>query len=155
MGRTTEKLIVKNYGDVLKASEGLINTNQIRTVEVDAIVDTGATYVCIGREEIENLGLPFHNTVSIKTANGWTERRTFKGAEIELNDRTFVMEVMENDDDTPALIGYLLLEALDFVVDPKTQSVIPNPAHEGKWIADLYCKVVNVQVSVLDHKSRL
>ncbi len=138
MGRTTEKIIIRNYADVVKASEGLINTSQIRTVEIDAIVDTGATYVCIGREEIERLGLPFHNTVSIKTANGPTERRTFEGAKIELNDRTFVMEVMENDDDTPALIGYLLLEALDFVVDPKTQSVIPNPAHEGKWIADLY-----------------
>ena len=29
------------------------------------------------------------------------------------------MAVMENDEDTPCLIGYLVLEALDFVVDPK------------------------------------
>lgn len=76
--------------------------------------------------------------MSIKTANGPAERRIFKGAEIELKDCTFGMEVMENEDDTPALIGYLLLEALDFVVDPKAQGVIPNPAHEGKWVADLY-----------------
>jgi hypothetical protein len=27
---------------------------------------------------------------------------------------------------------------LDFVVDPKSQKVIANPAHEGKWMADLY-----------------
>ncbi|MFH1562389.1 MAG: retroviral-like aspartic protease family protein [Nitrospirota bacterium] len=139
MGRIIEKIIVKNYGDVLKADEGVIDANQIRTVEVDAIVDTGATYVCLGKKDIELLGLPFHNEVSIKTANGKATRRTFKGAEIELNGRTFVMEVMENDEDTPALIGYLLLEALDFVVDPKTQKVIPNPAHDGKWVADLYC----------------
>ena len=82
--------------------------------------------------------MPFHKSVEIKTANGKASRRTFEGAKIELNERSFVMEVMENDDDTPALIGYLLLEALDFVVDPKTQKVIPNPAHEGKWMADLY-----------------
>lgn len=138
MGRVIEKIIVKNYGDVLKASEGTINASQIRTVEIEAIVDTGATYVCLNRNDIETLGLPFHNVVNIKTANGKASRRTFKGAEIELNERTFVMEIMENDDDTPALIGYLLLEALDFVVDPKTQRVIPNPAHEGKWVADLY-----------------
>ncbi|MEW6096014.1 MAG: retropepsin-like aspartic protease [bacterium] len=138
MGRTTEKLKVRNYGDIVKADEGLIEPAQIRTVEVDAIVDTGATYVCIGRDEIERLGLKFHSNVSIKTANGPAERRTFEGAKIELKGRSFVMEVMENDENTPALIGYLLLEALDFVVDPKTQSVIPNPAHEGKWIADLY-----------------
>lgn len=27
IGRTTEKLIIKNYVDVVKASEGLINTS--------------------------------------------------------------------------------------------------------------------------------
>jgi len=138
MGRVIEKIIVKNYGDMIEATKGIISESQIRKVEVDAIVDTGATYVCLNRNDIETLGLPFHNIVNIKTANGKASRRTFKGAEIELNDRTFVMEVMENDDATPALIGYLLLEALDFVVDPKIQRVIPNPAHDGKWVADLY-----------------
>lgn len=138
MGRVNEKLIVRNYGDVIKASEGLIKPEQIRAIEVEAIADTGATYVCLSRKDIEILGLPFHNTVSIKTANGKASRRTFKGAEIELKGRSFVMEVMENDEDTPALIGYLLLEALDLVVDPKTQRVIPNPEHEGKWVADLF-----------------
>ncbi|MEK9150225.1 MAG: retropepsin-like aspartic protease, partial [Candidatus Desantisbacteria bacterium] len=138
MGRVTEKIIVKNYGDVIKADEGIIDAKQIRRVEVEAIVDTGATYVCLNRKDIETLGLPFHNEVNIKTANGKASRRTFEGAKIELNGRTFVMEVMENAEDTPALIGYLLLEALDFVVDPKIQKVIPNPAHDGKWVADLY-----------------
>ena len=45
---------------------------------------------------------------------------------------------MENDESTPALVGYVVLETLDFVVDPKANKVIPNPAHEGKWMADLY-----------------
>lgn len=138
MGRVTEKLLVKNYVDVANASVGIIKPEQIRMLETDAIVDTGATYVCLSRKNIETLGLPFHNTINIKTANGKASRRTFEGAKIELKGRSFVMEVMENDEDTPALIGYLLLEALDFVVDPKTQSVIPNPAHEGKWVADLF-----------------
>ena len=45
---------------------------------------------------------------------------------------------MENDQQTPALIGVLILEALDFVVDPKSEALSPNPASEGKWMADLY-----------------
>lgn len=138
MGRVTEKLLVKNYVDVANASAGIIKPEQIRMLETDAIVDTGATYVCLSRKNIETLGLPFHNTINIKTANGKARHSTFEGAKIELKGRSFVMEVMENNEDTPALIGYLLLEALDFVVDPKTQSVIPNPAHEGKWVADLF-----------------
>lgn len=123
MGRTIEKLIVRNYVDVALAEQNKLKNDNIRSIEIDAIVDTGATYVCIGKKEIEQLGLLFH-----------------KEAEIELKGRDFRMDVMENDDDTPALIGYLLLEALDYVVDLKTQQVIPNPDHEGKWIADLYPK---------------
>ena len=44
---------------------------------------------------------------------------------------------MENDEDTPSLMGYLLLEALDFVPDPKNQTLMGNPEHGGEWIVDL------------------
>jgi predicted aspartyl protease len=138
MGRTVEKITIQNAYDAYNASQGLIQEDAIRRVEVDAIVDTGATYVCLGKKQIEQLGLPFHREVNIRTANGRATRRLYHGALIDLKGRTFMMEVMENDDDTPAWIGYLLLEALDYVVDPKTQEVIPNPAHDGQWTADLY-----------------
>jgi hypothetical protein len=48
------------------------------------------------------------------------------------------MDILENDDNTPPLIGYLLLEALDLVADAKSRKVIPNPEHGGEWIADMY-----------------
>ncbi|MCI0471624.1 MAG: retroviral-like aspartic protease family protein, partial [Candidatus Aminicenantes bacterium] len=121
MGRTIETIKVQNAYDIYDAKQERIPESGIRTIEVEAIVDTGATYVCLSRKDIEKLGLPFHKNVEIKTANGKASRRTYEGAKIHLNDRSFIMEVMENDNDTPALIGYLLLEALDLVVDPKTQ----------------------------------
>lgn len=138
MGKTSERVKITNYVDSVKAGEKLIPGDSVRTVQLDAIVDTGATYMCVGKKDIEKLGLPFHKIVTIKTANGDAKRRLFRGAEIELNGRSFVMEVLENDEKTPPLIGYLLLEALDFVVDPKKQKVMPNPEHGGEWMADLY-----------------
>ena len=45
---------------------------------------------------------------------------------------------MENDETTPALIGFLVLEHMDFVPDPKSQKIIGNPEHDGKWVMDLY-----------------
>jgi len=140
VGRTTAIVKIENAYDVQRAAEGLIPESEVRTIEVEGIVDTGATYVCIPRPDIEKLGLLFHRNVDIRTANGRTARRTFMSALIELNGRSFVMDVMENDEDTPALIGFLLLEALDLVVDPKGQQVIGNPAHDGKWVADAYCQ---------------
>jgi predicted aspartyl protease len=138
MGRTVAKLKVTNAYDAQKAAEGLMPQGAVRSVEVEAMVGTGATYVCLPRRDIEKLGLPFLRNVEIRTANGNATRRIFEGASTELNGRSFPMGVMENDEDTPPLIGYLLLEALDLVVDSKSQQVIPNPAHDGKWVADLY-----------------
>jgi len=138
MGRTVVKLKVTNSHDQAKATEGLIQESAIRRIEVEAIVDTGATYVCLSRADIEKLGLAFVREVPIRTANGPTRRRLFEGARVALKDRDFPMDVMENREDTPPLVGFLLLEALDFVVDPKSQQVIGNPAHDGKWVADCF-----------------
>jgi len=138
MGRTTATLKIRNAYDVQKAAEGLIPESEVRAVEIEAIVDKGATYVCIPRPDIEKLGLPFRDNVRIRAASGRTVRRTFTGAEIELLGRGFQMDVMENDEDTPPLIGVLILEALDLVVEPKSERLTTNPAHDGKWVVDVY-----------------
>ena len=69
----------------------------------------------------------------------WDRRATcLWGAEITIKGRTEQMSVMESDEMTPPLVGYLVLEVLDFVVDPKSQELIPNPAHDGEWVLDLF-----------------
>ena len=138
MGRVVEKVKVKNYVDVFQASEGVLPEDQIRTVEVDAVVDTGATYLCLPPSVIEQLGLLYSHSSSVTTANGDVERRIFAGGDITVKERNVQMQVMENDEHTPPLIGYLILEALDFVVNPKTRGLMGNPEHDGKWVVDLY-----------------
>ena len=44
---------------------------------------------------------------------------------------------MEIPDGLPPLVGFIPLESLDLVVDPKSGRVIPNPDHGGKWMVDL------------------
>ena len=138
MGKTFEKVVVKNFGDILKKSEGLIKEDEIRTVNIDALADTGAAYLCLQPDVIKNLGLLYSHVQSVRTANGIVERRIFAGADITINGRTIQMQVMENDKTTPPLIGYIVLEAMDYVVDPKAHKVIPNPASDGKWVMDLF-----------------
>ena len=138
MGRTVERITVQSFEDFLETMKGRLDPNQVRRVEVEALVDTGATYVCLPPTVIEQLGLSYSHTRRVKTANGDIERRVFMGASITIQGRTEQMSVMENNETTPPLIGYLVLEALDLVVDPRSQKLIPNPAHGGKWMADLY-----------------
>jgi clan AA aspartic protease len=139
MGRTTEKVIVNNYDDIVLAEHSIIKKNEIRSIEIDAIVDTGATYLCLPPKVIKELGLLFAYTKPAKTGNGKLELRIFDGAKITIRDRTIQMQVIENvDDNVPALIGYLVLETMDWVVNPKTQELMGNPLNDGKWVVDMY-----------------
>jgi predicted aspartyl protease len=138
MGRIVEKVRVASFEDILEVKKGNLSESAIRTVETDAIVDTRAAYLCLPPRMIEDLGLSYSHTRHVKTANGIVQRRVFMGATITIRDRTEQMSVMENDQSTPALIGYLVLESLDFVADPKSQRLIANPDHDGKWVSDLY-----------------
>ena len=139
MGRTSEKVIIKNLFDIEKVSNGLLSENQIRNVEIEAIVDTGATYLCLPPKVIKELGLSYAYTKPVKTGNGRLELKIFRGAEITIKDRSIEMQVMENiDEHVPSLIGYLVLEEMDWVVNPKTQEIIGNPENDGKWVVDMY-----------------
>lgn len=138
VGRVTDKVMVQNYVDMVLASAGNIGSGEVRTIEVEAVVDTGATYLCLPPSLIQKLGLTYSRTRTVTTANGIVERRVYKGADVTIQGRNEQMSVMENDESTPPLIGYVVLEVLDFVVDPKSQRLIPNPEHEGRWMADLY-----------------
>ena len=86
---------------------------------------------------IAQLGLISTISRDVITANGAVNRAVFGGATINIQRRETPMGIMENDETTPPLIGYLILEDLDFVVEPKAQKLIPNPAHGGKWISNL------------------
>ncbi len=138
MGKTREKVTIKNFADIVKHTEGMIAEHEIRTIEVEAVVDTGAAFLCLPPGVIEKLGLLYSHSREVATANGKLKRRIFNGAVIIINDRDIQMQVMENDSSTPPLIGYLVLETMDYVVDPKAQKIIPNPEHDGKWVMDLY-----------------
>jgi len=138
MGRTTEKVNVKNIVDMFGVASGALDPSKVRTADVPGLVDTGAAYLCLPPSVIQQLGLLYSHSARVRTANGAVVRRIFRGAEITIRERNIEMAVMENDEGTPNLIGYLVLEALDFVVDPKGESLMPNPEHGGEWIVDLY-----------------
>ncbi|MBM2814475.1 MAG: hypothetical protein HW421_1237 [Ignavibacteria bacterium] len=138
-GRTSEKVVITNYDDIVLSDKGYIKPNQIRSLEIDALVDTGAAYLCLPPKVIKELGLRFAKSTPVKTGNGSLELRIFDGAKITIKERTIQMQVMENkDDNVPALIGYLVLKTMDWVVDPKSQGIIGNPINDGKWVVDMY-----------------
>jgi len=126
MGRTIASVTVTNIFDAKEK------------IKINAVADTGAAYLCLQPEVIEKMKLKCVGERNVQTANGGATRRLFGPCEIIVLGRDTRMDVMENDSETPALLGYLILEALDLIVDSKSQKVIPNPASDGEWLVDMY-----------------
>ena len=138
MGRIMIRIQVENATDVVRAAAGDIPEVKVRRIELEALVDTGATLLCLPKSIIDQLGLTLRETRRATTANGIVDRGIYQVVNLTMLGRTCSIDVMELPEDTPPLVGYLALENLDLVVDPKSQAVIPNPAHEGKFVMDLY-----------------
>jgi predicted aspartyl protease len=139
MGRVLVTALIENLSDLFLAEKGTIPPEQVRRVEVqDALVDTGAWTLSLPKRLIEQLGLKYLSTRDMRTAAGVKRTDIYGTVRLTIMGRDFATDVTEVSDDCPVLIGQIPLEALDFVVDPKAQRLIGNPAHGGKWILDMF-----------------
>jgi predicted aspartyl protease len=137
MGKVIVHLKLTNYSDLilrrLKLAKG-----KPRTVEVEALVDTGATRLYLKPSVIKKLGLVRTDTVRSQTTNGDAIRYKYEPVELELMDRRETFDVIEVPENVPNLLGQVPLEVLDFVVDAKGQRLIPNPDHGGEQMTEEY-----------------
>ena len=101
-------------------------------------MDTGATRLYLQAGVIKQLGLRRSSEVKSKTTNGVRRRAVYDPVRLEVMGRNGIFEVVEVDDDVPNLLGQIPLEYLDFVVNPKAQKLIPNPAHGDKQMSEEY-----------------
>ncbi|MEP6678919.1 MAG: retroviral-like aspartic protease family protein [Betaproteobacteria bacterium] len=105
-------------------------------MEVDALVDTGATFMCITEAMALQLGFDTSEVrQQLVTFADGTQHWKPKVAPVEIafGNRAYVTEaiVLGNE----ALLGVLPLEAMDLLVDPVNRRLIPNPEHPNYPVA--------------------
>jgi len=143
MGRVMIGGRIENLEDVYQAAKGGLPTEQIRHVEVaDALVDTGATMLSLPRRLIEQLGLCRHRTRTARTPAGIISFGIYDAVRLTVQGRDCVVEVAKVNDECPALIGQIPLEALDFVIDPVGQRLLGNPDHGGQHMIDMFASQI-------------
>lgn len=129
MGKVIEKIKVQNWGDIELVAAGA-RKSRPRTVQTEALVDTGAGLFYLRTSLVKKLGLRPIDTVRSRTvSNLLEERRVCSPVESRLAGRTGVFRVVEVPDALPNLIGQIPLEELDLVVDRRKRRVVPNPEH--------------------------
>jgi len=137
MGKVIVKIKLTNQGDLVTARRKLSKAKP-RSVEVEALVDTGATRLYLKPSVIKALGLEKVDEVISQTTNGPKRRSVHEPVRLEIEGRYGSFDVVDVGENVPNLLGQIPLEYLDFVVDSKNRKLIPNPDHGDKQMSEEY-----------------
>ena len=127
MGRVAVEVDLTNFGDLVRASDGTIPPEKVRRVRISGVVDTGASYLVIPKKVATELGVPVAGKAGVRYADRRKATRSVvEGVQVDLLGRhgTFKAIVEPNRDDV--LIGAIVLEDLDLLVDCRTQTLYPR-----------------------------
>jgi predicted aspartyl protease len=138
MGKVKTPVTITNLADAWAARAGRLADDQVRAVAVaDALVDTGATTLALPSALIRRLGLLKRYDKPARTAAGLTTVSVYDAVRVEIDGRECTVDPMEVPDEVGVLVGQILLEMMDFVVDPRGQRLTGNPDHGGHHMLDL------------------
>ena len=128
MGEVRTKVKLTNAADLALVRRNLLRSEEVRSYETSALVDTGAVALVVPSFVAERLGLarPFKQVA--RYADGRNE-------EVEVTEPVLV-EIMGRQTHEEGLvlgdeviIGQTTLEKTDLHVNCKNQTLYPNPAH--------------------------
>ena len=136
MGEVYAEITLKNGGDLVRARDGHLSDKDIRSITVNALVDTGAITLVMGEKHRKELGLAIVKTRTATLAGGSKSFcKITEPVEIHWNERSSSVQawVLPNEEDV--LLGLIPLEEMDLIVDPKNQKLIG--AHGDEMMAKI------------------
>ena len=92
--------------------------------QVEALVDTGATYTLLPADLLDRLGVAPLDSQSFILANGERIRRDIGETAVRIDGRVRTTLVVFSDRGSHALLGAYILEAFSLAADPVNQRLI-------------------------------
>ncbi|MCY3553608.1 MAG: aspartyl protease [Candidatus Poribacteria bacterium] len=136
--RHTTTIELVNLSDLNLADNGVITPEEVRRVTVeDALVDTGATRLCLPKPIIEQLGLTPFGNAKARTAAGIVDRIIYSTVEFTVLERKGTLPVTDLPEGAPVLVGHMVLEQLDLCLDIR-KGLTYNPDHDNDWIEEAW-----------------
>lgn len=95
-----------------------------RSLELNGLVDTGASYTLIPAALLDDLGVTRKETLMFRLADGSSREFDVGLAEMELEERTNPVHVVFGPDNR-ILLGAMALEAFALAADAKNRRLVP------------------------------
>jgi clan AA aspartic protease len=138
MGRVMQKITLTNSYDEEDVTRGHRKTADVRSTEIEALVDTGATMMVLPADAVSRLGLLPAGYRKVRYADGRVaEVPWVSGIRITILGRDTVINALVEAVGTTPLLGQIPLEELDLLVDPKSRELRVNPASPDAPLLDL------------------
>ena len=96
-----------------------------RSLELEAMVDTGASFTIIPAIMLQSIGIRPHRTVSMRLADGRPVEYGLGRAWITLNGETEIALVAFGEDDAQPLLGAHTLESFALAADSYNGRLVP------------------------------
>ena len=125
--RFSVEVELANDEDVVRAKLGQISSAQVRSERIRGLVGSGATRLVIPEAVATRLGLEMTGSVQVRYADGRTALRSIAGQiHLSYGGRDSVFNAVVEPERQSVLIGAIVLEDLDFLVDCINQRLVPR-----------------------------
>ena len=106
----------------------LSEAEQGEEVVCDALVDTGASQLCLPADMVERLRLVEVGRLRAQIADGGQRLYRLMGmVDVEVQGRSCQVRAVELPADVPPILGAFPLEEMDWHISPKEGRLMPNP----------------------------
>jgi clan AA aspartic protease len=130
MGLVYADIELINSGDMELARRYFIGEDEVKRINVNILVDSGANNLCINESIQQQLDLPFIEKRMAQLANGSIEEYDVVGPIVlKFKNRRTVCNAMVLQGDSEPLLGVIPLEDMDVLIHPSRQELIVNPDH--------------------------
>lgn len=128
MGEGRARLLLENQADRILSDAGHLASARVRRLELDALVDIGAVMTLLPQDVVEALGLPLDGKLIVTLANEEKiELPRARFLSLTFGDRQMDTDCLVGPPRCEPLLGQLVLERLDLIVDPVKRVVSPRP----------------------------
>jgi predicted aspartyl protease len=131
MGRFSVEVELANHKDLILSGAGHLAPEQVRRTKIRGVVDSGATRLVIPESIVKQLGLETSGTSKVRYADGRTsERSIVKDVHLAYGGRESVFSAVVEPGRDSILIGAIVMEELDFLVDCIGLRLVPRDANQ-------------------------
>ena len=138
MGLVYAEITLINSDDIALNRRGYLKKEEIREMQVTAMVDSGATMLAINENVKNQLGLVAIYKQTAQLADGtFLDLEVVGPLELHFENRTVRCDALVLPRDSEILLGAIPMEQMDVLIHPKENRLIANPEHPIKPVVKL------------------